>query len=152
MSDAPDAPNAADRPTNPPGVSPDAPFPRPDTRILAVCFLIGLVLALVVANRLVASKPGNRLVVVNAGGTFVDSVTIDPEPAGANWFYRRWGIISARDSVEIRLPPESGDADVKVYRGGHVIADHAVEFSGNSIFEVRVGGDAQLGRYRRLGR
>ncbi len=152
MSDTPDALAAPDRPTNPPGVSPDAPFPRPDMRILAVCFLIGLALAVVLANLLVASKPGNRLVIVNAGSTFVDSVTIDPEPAGANWFYRRWGMIAAKDSAWIRLPPQSGDADVKVYRAGHVIADHAVEFSGNSIFEVRVGDQAQLGRYRRLGR
>ena len=44
------------------------------------------------------------------------------------------------------------DAHVKVYRAGHVIADQAVQFGGNTLFEVRVGDAAQLGRYRRLGR
>jgi hypothetical protein len=145
MSDAPDRPGTAPPP-------PAREIPPPDKRILLVCFLVGCALAVALANGLVASKPGNRLVIVNAGGTFVDSVTVDPEPAGANWFYRRWGMIAAKDSAWFRLPPQSGDADVKVYRGGHVISDDAVQFSGNTIFEVRVGDAAHLGRYRRLGR
>lgn len=150
MSDAAETPPGA--PPAPPHEIPPREIPPPDKRILLACFLVGTVLAIVLANGLVASKPGNRLVVVNAGTTLVDSVSIDPEPAGANWFYRRWGMIAAQDSAWIRLPPQGGDADVKVYRGGHVISDNAVQFTGNSIFEVRVGDSAQLGRYRRLGK
>jgi len=46
----------------------------------------------------------------------------------------------------------AGDTDIKVWRAGHVVADHAVQFGGNTIFEIRVGDANQLGRYRRLGR
>ncbi len=126
--------------------------PPPDMRILAACFLVGLVGAVVLANYLVSTKPGNRLVVVNAGAAPLDSITVDPEPIGANWFVRRYGAVAARDSAWYRLPPGPGDTDIKAWRGGHVAADHAVQFGGNTIFELRVGDANQVGRYRRLGR
>jgi hypothetical protein len=151
MSGVYDAPGAVP----PDGAAPDgaADGPPPiNPRLLAGFFLVGLVLAVVLAGWLMSLKPGNRIVVVNAGSTFVDSVTVDPDPAGSDLFLRRWGLIAARDSAWIRLQPGAGDADVKVYRGGRVVADHAVFFGGNTIFEVRVGDAAQLGRYRRLGR
>jgi len=139
-------------PPAPPDVAPERPIPPPDMRVLAVCFLVGLVLAILLGNYLVGTKPGNRLVVLNAGATPVDSVTVDPEPAGANWFLRRFGAVAPQDSTWLRLPPGAGDTDIKVWRAGHVVADHAVQFGGNTIFEIRVGDANQLGRYRRLGR
>jgi hypothetical protein len=148
----PAAPPPAAGPPLPPPVAPHDATPPPNMRLLAVCFLVGLVLAVALANWLVSLKPGNRLVVVNANPTFLDSVTVDPEPAGANWFVRRYGAVAGNDSAWVRLPPGEGTTDIKVWRGGHVIADHAVDFGGNTIFEVRVGEGHQLGRYRRLGR
>jgi hypothetical protein len=38
---------------------------------------------------------------------------------------------------------------VRVWRGGRTVANHAVYFGGQSIFELRVGDTDQLGRYRR---
>jgi hypothetical protein len=153
--DAPDPnfPGHAPAPPGPPlpaPLAPDESAPPPNMRVLAICFLVGVALAIAFANYLVSTKPGNRLVIVNAGSTFLDSVTVDPEPAGANWFDRRWGLIAARDSAWMRLPPGAGDTDVKVWRSGHVVADHAVFFGGDTIFEIRVGDENQLGRYRRL--
>jgi hypothetical protein len=96
-------------------------------------------------------SPGNRLVVINAGSASLDSIVVGPEPPGANLLAARGGYLAAQDSVWITLPRAKGDVDVRVYRGSDAIANHAVYFGGNSIFELRVGDRDQLGRYRRTG-
>ena len=95
---------------------------------------------------------GNRLVVINAGTAALDSVVVEPEPPGANLLAARSGYVAARDSAWLALPEATGDTDVRVYRGGRMVANHAVYFGGQSIFELRVGDVDQLGRYRRTDR
>jgi hypothetical protein len=94
---------------------------------------------------------GNRLVVLNAGSASLDSIVIEPEPPGANLLNARSGYLASMDSVWIALPEATGDTDVRVWRGGRAVANHAVYFGGQSIFELRVGDTDQMGRYRRTG-
>ena len=112
--------------------------------------LIGLLVIYALTPR--GAPTGNRLVVLNAGGASVDSIVIEPEPPGANLLNARSGYLASQDSVWIALPAASGDTDVRVWRGGRAVANHAVYFGGQSIFELRVGDRDQLGRYRRTGR
>jgi len=108
--------------------------------------------AIALALRPRGIPPGNRLVVVNAGSLPLDSVVVESEPPGANLLKARAGAVPARDSIWLALPRARGDADVRIYRGGIAVANHAVEFGGDSVFEVRVGDRDQIGRYRRMGR
>jgi hypothetical protein len=112
--------------------------------------LIGLLVIFALTPR--GAPTGNRLVVLNAGGASVDSIVIEPEPPGANLLNARSGYLASQDSVWIALPAATGDTDVRVWRGGRAVANHAVYFGGQSIFELRVGDHDQMGRYRRTGR
>ena len=112
--------------------------------------LIGLLVIFALTPR--GAPTGNRLVVLNAGQASVDSIVIEPEPPGANLLHARSGYLASMDSVWIALPEATGDTDVRVWRGGRAVANHAVYFGGQSIFELRVGDTDQLGRYRRMGR
>ena len=97
---------------------------------------------------------GNAVVVVNAGGTGLDSIVIAPdrpgEAPGAPRLAARRGYVAPMDSAWIALPAATGDADVRAWRGGRVVANHVAYFGGRSLFEVRVGDSAQVGRYRRM--
>ena len=93
--------------------------------------------------------PGNELVVLNAGSRGVDSIVVEPDPPGAHAIAARHGYLASQDSARIGLPGGQGDADVRVWRNGRVVADHVAYFGGRSEFEVRVGDSAEAGRYRR---
>jgi hypothetical protein len=121
-------------------------------RHVALAIVALSLLAIAIALRPAGFPPGNRLVVVNAGSQPLDSVVVEPEPPGANLLNARAGGVPARDSVWLALPRARGDADVRIYRGGIAVANHAVEFGGDSVFEIRVGDRDQIGRYRRMGR
>ena len=123
---------------------------KPRFVALAIVALSLLTIALVLRPR--GLPAGNRLVVVNAGSSPLDSVVVEPEPPGANLLAAHAGGVPARDSVWLALPRAQGDADVRIYRAGIAVAHHAVEFGGDSVFEVRVGDRDQIGRYRRMGR
>ncbi|MEP7029077.1 MAG: hypothetical protein ABI960_10815 [Candidatus Eisenbacteria bacterium] len=125
---------------------------RPPLRLVALAILAAVLLAIGITLRPTGPPAGNRLVVVNAGSGSLDSVTVEPEPPGANLLAARAGYVAAQDSLWLALPEATGDTDVRVYRGGRVVANHAVYFGGQSIFEVRVGDTDQLGRYRRTDR
>jgi hypothetical protein len=92
---------------------------------------------------------GNGLVVINAGTTGVDSIVVEADPPGTHALAGRHGYLAPGDSARIALPDGRGDADVRVWRDGRVVADHLAWFGGRSLFEVRVGDAAQAGRYRR---
>jgi hypothetical protein len=121
-------------------------------RHVALAIVALSLFAIAIALRPAGFPPGNRLVVVNAGPLPLDSVVVEPEPPGANLLKGRAGGVPGRDSVWLALPRARGDADVRIYRGGIAVANHAVEFGGDSVFEVRVGDHDQIGRYRRMGR
>jgi hypothetical protein len=118
---------------------------------LAALAIVGAALLVVAFSLRPHGLPaGNRLVVLNAGGSALDSIVVIAEPPGANLITGHAGVVAPRDSLWLALPRAKGDADVRVYRGGRAVAQHAVYFGGNSVFEVRVGDRDQLGRYRRL--
>ena len=117
---------------------------------LAVLFVVGCVVLLTLRPQ--GPPAGNRLVVLNAGTSSLDSIVIEPEPPGANLLAARAGYVAAQDSVWIALPKAAGDTDIRIYRGGAAVANHAVYFGGNTIFELRVGDRDQQGIYRRLAR
>lgn len=121
-------------------------------RLVALAIAGVALVAIALALRQDGLPAGNRLVVVNAGGAPLDSVVVEPEPPGANLLAARAGAVPPRDSVWVSLPRARGDADVRIYRGGIAVANHAIEFGGDSVFEVRIGDHDQLGRYRRMGR
>lgn len=116
----------------------------------AVLLALGSLALLALSPR--GAPAGNRLVVINAGTASLDSIVIEPEPPGANLLAARAGYVAARDSIWLVLPEATGDTDVRAYRGGRAVANHAVYFGGQSIFELRVGDVDQLGRYRRTDR
>jgi hypothetical protein len=123
----------------------------PPARLIALAVALGTLLAIAFALRPHGLPAGNRLVVINAGARALDSVVVESEPPGANLLAGHAGYVAARDSLWLALPRASGDADVRIFRGGAAVAHHAVYFGGNSVFEVRVGDRDQLGRYRRTG-
>jgi hypothetical protein len=133
-----------------PSAAPRAPA-RPPTFAIALALILGVGTALVAGLRPRGPSAGNRLVVINTGGTGLDSIVVEPEPPGANLLAARSGYLAAQDSAWITLPRARGDTDVRVYRGADAVANHAVYFGGNSIFELRIGDRDQLGRYRRMG-
>jgi hypothetical protein len=120
-------------------------------RGVLLAFVLGAGLLLAFALRGRGQDAGNRLVVLNASAEPIDSITVEPEPPGANLLAARAGALAAMDSVWLALPRARGDVDVRAFRGGRAIANHAVYFGGNSVFELRLGDRAQLGRYRRTG-
>ena len=93
--------------------------------------------------------PGNAVIVLNAGRTGVDSIVIAADPPGTHALAGRHGYLAPLDSARVALPRGTGDADVRVWRDGRVIANHLAYFGGRSVFELRVGDSAQAGRYRR---
>lgn len=113
--------------------------------------LLALVAA-ILSGRREPIPAGNALVVVNAGAISLDSVVIEPDPPGQNPLSGRMHYVAARDSSSFLLPPGRGDADIRVWRGGRVVADHLAQFGGTTIFEVRVGDSTEIGRYRRIAR
>jgi hypothetical protein len=121
-------------------------------RFVAIAIVALSLFAIAVALRPRGLPSGNRLVVLNTGGSPLDSVVIGSEPPGANLLFAHAGAVPPRDSVWIALPRARGDADVRIYRGGIAVANHAVEFGGDSVFEIRVGDRDEFGRYRRMGR
>lgn len=121
-------------------------------RRIAGLALAGVAVALgawVALDRRGAGGEGNALVVINAGSTGVDSIVVEADPPGTHGLAGRHGYLAPQDSVRIALPTESGDAGVRVWRGGRVVAEHLAYFGGRSVFELRVGDAAQAGRYRR---
>jgi hypothetical protein len=120
-------------------------------RIAALALVFASLVTVVIALRPFGTAAGNRLVVVNAGSSALDSVVVEAEPPGANLLAGHAGAVGPRDSLWLALPRARGDADVRIFRGGIAVAHHAVYFGGNSVFEVRVGDRDQLGRYRRTG-
>lgn len=93
--------------------------------------------------------PGNAVIVLNAGSTGVDSIVIAADPPGTHALAGRHGYLAPLDSARVGLPRGAGDADVRVWRDGRVVANHLAYFGGRSLFELRVGDSAQAGRYRR---
>jgi hypothetical protein len=93
---------------------------------------------------------GNALTVVNAGTSGLDSVIVAADPPGANRLTGRIGYVAPADSAQLLLPAGEGDADVRAWRDGRVVAAHVAQFGGRSWFEVRVGDADDLGRYRRV--
>jgi len=120
-------------------------------KIVALAIVFATLVTAVIALRPFGTAAGNRLVVINAGSTALDSVVVEAEPPGANLLAGHAGAVGPRDSLWLALPRARGDADVRIFRGGGVVAHHAVYFGGNSVFEVRIGDRDQLGRYRRTG-
>lgn len=98
------------------------------------------------------SPPGNAVTVLNAGSRGVDSIVVAADPPGTHALAGRHGYLAPQDSALVLLPAGTGDADVRVWRDGRVVADHVVYFGGRSWFELRVGDRDQLGRYRRTAR
>jgi hypothetical protein len=92
---------------------------------------------------------GNAVLVLNAGSRGVDSIVVEADPPGTHALAGRHGYLAPLDSALVALPGGRGDADVRVWRDGRVIANHLAYFGGRSVFEVRVGDSAQAGRYRR---
>ena len=119
-------------------------------RLIALTILGGALVVIALSLRPRGMPPGNRLVVLNTGSSTLDSVVVIAEPPGANLIAGHAGVVAPQDSLWLALPRAKGDADVRVYRGGRAVAQHAVYFGGDSVFEVRVGDRDQLGRYRRL--
>ncbi|MEO6462096.1 MAG: hypothetical protein ABIP29_03385 [Candidatus Eisenbacteria bacterium] len=113
----------------------------------AVALIIGFAL---LPGRDDGAPRGNAVVVINTGATGVDSVVIEADPPGTHHLAARAGYVAPMDSARLALPAGAGDADIRVWRNGHVVADHLAYFGGRTWFEVRVGDAAQLGRYRRL--
>ena len=99
-----------------------------------------------------AGPPGNGLSVLNAGTRGLDSIVVEADPPGTHGLAGRHGYLAPSDSALVRLPGGKGDADVRVWRDGRVVAEHVVYFGGRSWFEVRVGDSLELGRYRRTAR
>jgi len=126
------------------------PPPAPPRALIGLAVVLAAAMIAFLALRPRGAPAGNYLVLLNAGTAALDSVTVTPEPPGANLLSTRHGYLAPRDSAWIILPAATGDADVQVWRGGRVVADHAIYFGGQSVFEVRVGDRDQLGRYRRL--
>jgi hypothetical protein len=98
-----------------------------------------------------ARSEGNVLVFVNASSASVDSVAITAEPPFANPLAGRTGFVAAKDSAKVALGRDRGDATVRVYRRGKVLADRVVYFGGDSEFELWLSDEGSLGRYRRSG-
>ena len=96
-----------------------------------------------------AGGGANALVVLNTGTTGLDSIVVEADPPGAHGLAGRHGYLAPQDSVRIGLAAVGGDASVRVWRGGRVVAEHVTYFGGRSVFEVRVGDAAEAGRYRR---
>ncbi|MGH7725035.1 MAG: hypothetical protein ACREOU_06355 [Candidatus Eiseniibacteriota bacterium] len=137
--------------------APGAPLGDDAPRPIAPRFIVFGVALLALAAAFLAGRrenvpAGNALVVVNAGAASIDSVIIEPDPPGQNPLSGRMHYVAARDSSSFLLPPGKGDADIRVWRGGQVVADHLAQFGGTTIFEVRVGDSTHLGRYRRIAR
>lgn len=119
--------------------------------LLAVAMVAGVAMVTALPLLLPRRIPaGNRLVVLNARTSSIDSIVVEAEPPGANLLAARRGYLSAQDSVWLALPKARGDTDIRIYRAGKVVANEAVYFGGNSVFELRIGDRDQLGRYRRL--
>lgn len=131
---------------------PSAPRVAPPRGLIALVVLVVVGMMALLSLRPQGPPAGNRLVVLNAGTSALDSIVIEPEPPGANLLAARAGYVAAQDSVWIALPKAAGDTDIRVYKGGAAVANHAVYFGGNTIFELRVGDGAQQGIYRRLAR
>ena len=120
-------------------------------RIVALAIVFASLLGALIALRPFGTAAGNRLVVINAGSIALDSIVVESEPPGANLLTGHAGAVAPRDSLWLALPRARGDADVRIFRAGSVVAHHAVYYGGNSVFEVRIGDRDQLGRYRRTG-
>lgn len=113
---------------------------------LAVALAAGVALAPRGGER---GPRGNAVIVLNAGRFGVDSIVVEADPPGTHALSGRHGYLAPSDSALVSLPGDPGDADVRVWRDGRVIADHLAYFGGRSLFEVRVGDSAQAARYRR---
>jgi hypothetical protein len=137
------------------------PEGRPGRRVfvglwLAVA-LIGAGIALR-AGRDGSLPRGNALVVINAGSGGLDSIVVEPAPPpvgtdpppGPAAPAGRAGYLAAQDSLVLTLPPTTGDAHIRAFRGGRAVADQVVYFGGETVFELRVGDADRLGRYRRM--
>jgi hypothetical protein len=118
-------------------------------RAAAAASLVPVLALALAATGCTPVAPGNALVVLNAGSRGIDSIVVEPDPPGAHAITARHGYLAPRDSARIGLPGGQGDADVRVWRDGRVVADHVAYFGGRSEFEVRVGDSAEAGRYRR---
>ena len=94
----------------------------------------------------------NAVTVLNAGGRGLDSIVVEADPPGTHGLAGRHAYLAPQDSALVLLPAGTGDANVRVWRDGRVVADHVVYFGGRSWFEVRVGDSLELGRYRRTAR
>lgn len=119
--------------------------------IVGVAFVAGAVLvtgALLFAGR-GRAPAGNAIVVVNAATRGLDSIVVTADPSGAPGLAGRHGYVAPQDSARIPLAAGRGDALVRAWRDGRVVADHEAYFGGRSWFEVRIGDDDQLARYRR---
>jgi hypothetical protein len=119
---------------------------------LLVPAVVALVLAVAAqwwAGR--AHRAGNVLVVVNASGSALDSIVVGAEPPYANPLAGRIGYVAAHDSARVVLGRHTGDASVRAWRAGRVLADHVVYFGGDSEFELWLSDRGSLGRYRRSG-
>jgi hypothetical protein len=125
-----------------------SPSPAPRPIVLGVAVL-ALALALFWPRGRAPS--GNSLVLINAGQSSLDSVIVEPEPASTVALRGAIGYVARQDSVTLALPAGAADANVKIYRGGSVVAHHVAYWGGESVFEVRVGDSTSLGRYRRTG-
>ena len=97
-----------------------------------------------------AEPAGNAVTVINAGSTGLDSVVIAADLPGDNPLAGRIGYVAPRDSEEVALPIAYGDADIRAYRDGRVVAAHVVAFGRRAWFELRIGDADELGRYRRV--
>lgn len=144
---------------SPPGSPPlpSRPASEEGERPIAPRFIVfGVALLALVAAFLSARRDttpsGNALVIVNAGASSLDSVLVEPDPPGQNAIAMRAGYVASQDSLVLPLAPGMGDAGIRVWRGGRVAAEHVAQFGGTTIFEVRVGDETSLGRYRRTSR
>ena len=113
-----------------------------NTRGLALAALLGVAGCAPAAG-------GNAVIVLNTGTRGIDSVVVEADPPGTHALAGRHGYLAPMDSAVVALPGGAGDADVRVWRDGRVVADHLAYFGGRSLFEVRVGDGDDAGRYRR---
>ena len=124
-----------------------------DFRAAAGMTVVGalvLVVGLMVRPGRHADPMGNAVTVVNAGSTGLDSIVIAADPPGDNALAGRIGYVAPSDSAQVTLPLAYGDADIRAYRDGQVVAAHVVAFGRRVWFELRVGDADELGRYRRV--
>ncbi len=133
-----------------------------DRRRIAALGLVVAILGAGIALRAgwdARAPRGNALIVLNTGAVGIDSIVVEPAPAavgtdpppGPGGPAGRAGYLAAQDSLLLSLPATVGDAQVRAWRAGRVIADEIVYFGGASVFELRVGDRDRQGRYRRTG-